>query len=99
MEVKNIDKQTIFLSENESKYCLVWNIGIKKNSIYFTWNRVPTHPCSMFHVLSIKTWCLKHGKKKFEKRVKTEVRGSQQKEEEKKKKKGRRGNGDAGGSK
>ena len=23
----------------------------------------PTHPCSMFHVLSIKTWCLKHGKK------------------------------------
>ena len=39
MEVKNIDKQTIFLSENESKDCLVWNIGIKKNSIYFTWNR------------------------------------------------------------
>ena len=45
-------------------------------------HRVPH--ISMFHVLSTKTWCLKHGKRKekFEKkRVKTEVRRSQQKEE------------------
>ena len=42
----------------------------------------------MFHVLSIKTWCLKHRKKSLKKIVKTEVRGSQQNEEEKKKKMG-----------
>ena len=39
MKVKNIGKRTIFLSSNEGKCCLVSNVGIKENSIYFTQKR------------------------------------------------------------
>ena len=39
VKVKNIGKRTIFLSKTEGKCCLVSNIGIKENSIYFTRNR------------------------------------------------------------
>ena len=39
MKVKNIGKRTIFLSRNEDKCCLVSNVGIKENSIYFTHKR------------------------------------------------------------
>ena len=44
----------------------------------------------MFHVLSIETWCLKHGKRK-EKKVEESKRGRRRKEPENERKRGEEG--------